>query len=74
MSGQHQQSRRNEFLASLTDTGEPCARERTGAFDADVIAILSHLAKVINKRSQFGSSRSEQCFADEFGAQDLIFG
>jgi hypothetical protein len=45
-----------EFLASPGGAGEPCAGDGSGALDADVVAALRHLAKVINRRLEFGAS------------------
>jgi hypothetical protein len=63
----------DKVLASLTDAGEPGTGEDSGAFDADVVAALRHLAEMINQRLQFGAFRGEQSLAVQLGAEDLIF-
>ena len=67
MTCEHQQSRCDEFLASLTDTGEPSTGDDSGALDANIVAALSHLAEVINQGLEFGPLGGEQGFAVELG-------
>ena len=55
MAGQHQQARRNEFLASPCGACEPATRDRPGAFRTKVVAALSDLSEVINQGLEFGS-------------------
>jgi hypothetical protein len=40
----------------------------------DVVAALGHLANVINQRLQFRPFGGQQCFAVQFGGEDLVFG
>lgn len=51
--GQHQQARRDEFLASLFYGGKPATGDDPGALNADVIAALRHLADVIDQWLEF---------------------
>jgi hypothetical protein len=62
--GEHQKTGRDEFLASPGGAREPTAREDSGALDADVVAALRHLAKMINQRcssGRFAVSRASPC-------------
>jgi len=52
MSGEHQQPGRDQVLTPSSGIGEPPAGYDPGAFDADVIAALCHLAEVINQQLQ----------------------
>ena len=72
--GQHQQARGDEFLTSAGRIGEPGPSDHAGAFGADVITALRHLAEMINQRLQFRPSRGQQGFAVELGGQGLVFG
>src|SRR5512133_3247087 len=65
--GKHQQPRRYQFLASPGGAREPPTGNRPGALDADIVASLSHLAKVINQRLQFRPFGGEEGFAVELG-------
>jgi hypothetical protein len=73
MAGEHQQARGDEFLASPGGTGEPGARDGSGALGADVVAALGHLAEVIDQGLQFGPFGSEQGSAVEGGGEGLVF-
>jgi hypothetical protein len=53
---------------------EPTAGKDASAFDADVVAALSHLTQVIDQRLEFGPLGGSQGFAVEFGAKTLVFG
>jgi hypothetical protein len=72
--GQHQQSGRDEVFASPGATREPTTGKDAGAFDADVVAALSHLTQVIDQRLQFGPLGGLQRFAVKLGTEDLVFG
>jgi hypothetical protein len=74
VTGEHQQARGDEFLTSAGRIGEPGPSDHAGAFGADVITALRHLAEMINQRLQFRPSRGQQGFAVECGAQGLVFG
>jgi hypothetical protein len=57
MTGQHQQSGRDEVFASPSGAREPGTGDGSGALYADVVASLRDLTKVINQRLQFGPFR-----------------
>jgi hypothetical protein len=66
VSGEHQKPRRYEVPAPPGGASKPATRDDPGAFGAEIVAALGHLAEVINQRLQLGPFRSEQCFAVEF--------
>jgi hypothetical protein len=73
VSGEQEQPRGDEFLASPRRTSKPATGDGPGALGADVVATLSHLGQVINQRLQFGPFRGEECFAVEGCGESLVF-
>ena len=57
MAREQQQPCCDEFLTSPHAASEPRASDDSGAFGAEVIPALSHLAEMIDQRLQFGLSR-----------------
>ena len=57
IAGEHQQPGGNEFLAVPDSCGEPGSGDCPGTFDADVIAALGYLAKVIDLAAAAGPLR-----------------
>jgi hypothetical protein len=48
VTGEHQQSRCDEFLASPGRSSEPRTGDGSGALHPDIVMPLCHLAEVIN--------------------------
>jgi hypothetical protein len=57
--GQHQQSGRDQVFASLAGSGEPATGDDSGAFDADVVSPVRHIAEMISEWLQLGPPRGE---------------